>query len=83
MITKNRCIYVFLSETRSEIYLKKENVINEKDTLNKYPNQTFNEDKNKYDKKVFNKCKQTMSFKSTSNPTKCKIIQNFTQMKNF
>jgi hypothetical protein len=42
------------------------------DTLNRNPNQTFNEDKNKDDKKVFIKCKQEIDFESTRNPTNVK-----------
>ena len=42
------------------------------DSLNRNPNQTFNEDKDKDDKKVFIKCKQAIAFKSKSNPKNVK-----------
>jgi Flp pilus assembly protein CpaB len=49
----------------------------------KYPNQTFNEDKNENDKKVFRQMQTKISFKSISNPENVKQSKTLTKSKGF
>jgi hypothetical protein len=63
---------------------ERKNIIKENEyTQQKYPNQTFNEDKNEYDKKVFRQMLTKIYFKSISNLRNVKKFKTLIKSKTF